>query len=584
MSNGIGRIAMAEKLSVQQLKQAIQDKTVPAYIGIPMLQEKEAMEARMRQSAMAMQQPQQQPPIAEEVMQQADSIDSLPTNLPPTAMAHGGIVAFADGGDVDNAYDEDYLQEVADAEDDARQASFLQKLALLGEMPKSTGMSYKEVAGSKLKADSSKPTATGHKYEDMALKFAEKYNVDPKLALHVLNKETGGLKNPETARSKAGAMGVMQLMPATARGLGVKDPLDAEQNIEGGIRYLSQLSRQFDNPRLVAAAYNAGPGNVRKYGGVPPFTETRGYVQGLAEGGVARYDDGGVTTIDPVTGEAYTPEYEGQLSSILGKLKRATGYGKMLPESERGWSPETPKTTSPADLSKYTNDPNYVEALTGSYPAAKPTTPTKTTTPVEDEGKGSNTTTTNTPEEPKKTAYDSYIEKLMAREGDREKRAEQDKWLSLMTAGLGIMGGTSQYAAANIGQGALAGVNQYAGLRKQAAAEEASDVKNMLLAQKYKEQGELARASQAATEQYRTGELKHKTAQEKIEQQKLNRQMFDDWEKNQMAGLLKRFPAGELDPKYQAAVEALKASPDYVRRYNALLGGGNQFAGFSLVK
>jgi len=128
----------------------------------------------------------------------------------------------------------------------------------------------------------------------MVIAEAKKQGVDPQLALHVLYKETGGLKNPETAKSKAGALGIMQLMPKTAKGLGV-NPNVPEENVHGGVKYLAQLGKMFDNdPRLVAAAYNAGPGNVRKHGGVPNFAETRNYVKGLAEGGIVGYAGGGM--------------------------------------------------------------------------------------------------------------------------------------------------------------------------------------------------------------------------------------------------------------------------------------------------
>ncbi|HHW29171.1 MAG TPA: lytic transglycosylase domain-containing protein [Syntrophomonadaceae bacterium] len=114
-------------------------------------------------------------------------------------------------------------------------------------------------------------------FSEIIKRASEKYYVDERLISAVIKHESSF--NPR-AVSPCGAQGLMQLMPATARALGVTDPFDAEQNIMAGTRYLRQKIDEFDgNLQLALAAYNAGSGAVRRYGGIPPYPETQTYVR-----------------------------------------------------------------------------------------------------------------------------------------------------------------------------------------------------------------------------------------------------------------------------------------------------------------
>ena len=115
--------------------------------------------------------------------------------------------------------------------------------------------------------------------KEMISKIAQKHGVDEKL-VHALVKQESGF-NPN-ATSHCGAMGLMQLMPATAKGLGVVDAYNPVQNVEGGVKYLkSMLDKYNGNVVLALAAYNAGPGAVDKYKDVPPYKETQNYVKNI---------------------------------------------------------------------------------------------------------------------------------------------------------------------------------------------------------------------------------------------------------------------------------------------------------------
>jgi soluble lytic murein transglycosylase-like protein len=162
----------------------------------------------------------------------------------------------------------------------------------------------------------SQQTATGtaatgsNTYDSLIYASAAKYGVDPLLVKAVIKQESGGRQyksNGQVLTSSAGAIGIMQLMPGTAKGLGV-NPYDVAQNIDGGVKLLAQNIKAFGSIPLALAAYNAGGGAVKKYGGIPPYAETQNYVKSI----MSIYKGGNVSlSADPNAGSSSSAGTDG---------------------------------------------------------------------------------------------------------------------------------------------------------------------------------------------------------------------------------------------------------------------------------
>ena len=561
------RMGMAEKLSIQQLTKAVQEGTVPSFIGIPLIQQK----MKEQQGAAAMQP--KAPPVAQQVMQQAmatEGVQALPSNM-PQEYAHGGILSYADGGDIydDDEYDpEDYAQEYALSQGEDLMDEYYANRGEY-EVDRSTSETpsmYERKSGPGIESlREVRVSPSGRSIEAKEEKVQVGDGTSEKLLKHILHKESRGRrydKEGNLLTSSKGAMGEMQVMPATARdpGFGITPARgnDPDELRRVGEEYAKVLLNRYRDPKLAAIAYNWGPGNTDKWlsagadmSKLPQ--ETRGYIQNMAGGGAVHFQTGGINDVFNMSPDevkeyakrklrldqlksAFTPDpvvpatpaavpaavaeapsfldraktgikgLASKLTPSLGNLNIGAALALHSPELNSNETAELERrrkmgfnvagagrgATNPNDP-RLVSSPNFAAQTQNPAfnPVASKTEPDMLPDNI-DMGGGQNfgATKAAAQAEPAEQAAQanpmSGIEELLSkREAGLGKQRDIDNYMALLSAGLGMMGGTSPFAAANIGQGAQAGIKTFADSQARRTAEENAILSGRLGMYKY---------------------------------------------------------------------------------------------------
>ena len=635
----MSRMGDAQKLSVQQLHQAVGDGTLPAYIGVPLIQDK------MQQQQMAAAPAPQQPPIAQQIMQAASpqaqqmplqqampqavpqGVPALQSNLPTEHMAGGGIVAFA-GGDLVDDEDEDtieeaeYQQALSEALSNKEHAGLYSALPAGNVENKSVGINTNSTGGVGIK--------------DMLAAKAAQHKLPPELLHKIAGVESN--YKATAANPNSSAKGLFQFTDSTWKGMGGKqgEQFDPEKNAELGARFVRQNAEGLKgalgrNPTYgeVYASHMFGLKGAKDLLGLDPKTpmnqavssqvlkanpqlqgKTVGQVMAslnaktgegivaLADGGqIDGQMDGGIASAAPYYGYAaggtvkhydgkneslvednsnpyalmgdigmLTPSYTKDKRSILDKTLRGIS---LPPEKKPSLTTAPPISTSPTndDFQKF----DQASALFQAEQANKAPAEVKTEAPKE--------------------GFDKFLADIESRRAGQTKQKSIDNYMALLQAGLGMMSGTSPHALANIGQGAMAGVQNLSEANKLRAAEQANLDKSQYAGLRYKQLGDIAQNTANLTDAQRKALLLERQRESALKEREYYVGALTQHEKAQLAALKDRFPAGEADPNYQKALAAIYAHPTYQALQQQAYPGlntstatGNSNAGWSIVK
>jgi hypothetical protein len=615
-SNSIDDLA---KLPQAMIMQMAQKKQIDKEMLAPILARKaEMMEAVSRSKSL--QQPVNQPSVMEQVMAQniqaenpANTVpqmpqqmpQQMPPQMPPQVMpqqmpaeagvaqlpipqrqyAGGGIVAFAKGDLIDLDEDEDDNDILAEY----AQAMAAGERAMMMAGPEQGAPVARRMSSYSMPTDNA---GVGVRYRDPIPAGASK-GMEPneegltRLRAQIMQKESGGRrfdKEGNLLTSSKGALGEMQVMPATARdpGFGIKPARDSspDELRRVGDEYAGVLLNRYKDPIVAMIAYNMGPGATDKWlaAGADPKKlpkETQGYIRNvtLAKGGeVQRFTNGGSPNISGFE-EDFTrfnraimpdiskiPDYYRDIKDYFTKPRIKSTDKKRLDEIARGQGvfPEG----SPAL-------PGYV------LPSVEDPTPQFTFPPQGGVGPTdvelARNAVTQEPQAEKKTKLDEFLEQLSAGRKDLAEQRSQDKNMALLAAGLGMLGGSSRYAAENIGKGGLAGVQFLSEANKQRSAEKAALDKAQVTAMRYQDLGDIAKGNQSGLLNLRQAELSERQRANSLNAVKA---MRDDARNVAIAGLKQQGLLGEdlQNPNVAAKIEEqmriiLSNDPAFLQTY-----------------
>ena len=559
---------------------------------MPQQQMQQPMPQQMQQM------PQQMPPQMPQQMEDT-GVAQLP--IPDREYAGGGIIAFADGGLSDEASDyEDALEE-------ADYAAMIERAMNAGEDEYTPTFETPQAKGSPQSfPNAEQGIASIRPANRVENRTAKGDDLESRLRSVILQKESGGRRYDKSGNlltSSKGAQGEMQVMPATARdpGYGIKPAQNnsPDELKRVGDEYAAVLLRRYKDPILAMIAYNMGPGATDKWlaAGADPRKlpkETQGYISGvnLAGGGaVHHYRNGGGTMggFGDVDEEDelidYDPYYAEGTSSGYRKSIRASQAGDIPAGAiiKKPTKTAAKPTQSSADADKKAEASIPQAGFTADEMIAGSTRAGTLEALMNDR-----TTGRELPSQAKeapKSRLDEYMERIIAREGKLEKQKGQDANLALLAAGLGMMGGSSRYAAENIGKGALAGVQSFSESSKQRGAEQAALDKSMLLANRYQGAEDVARQNAAFNQAHKTQALRETSRANTNKEMEQAQSNLNNYIRIAQASLKDRFPLGEADERYQAEMAKIYQSPQYIalskRAGLDIAPQGNNFAGFS---